>query len=289
MPPECAATGNPSSTHLRPERVVVVLAVDGQVVEPEDLVRQLRVLPGDPGNGPFHVGRDHRHLEAQRMGVLQLADALFGGVQRDRRRHGHAVAILGVRRRRVLVVRVADHLAELVVRGGVEPQAHRRIEDRVIEPEVVHALVVELRQHRGAAVERVLRRQRPPGSPDGPRVLALLPVHLVPARRHASPHVGPELVGRVLAARRLDEIHQDGCVFDDVRVAVDQRMIELGADLRGCRRHFSFPQVPSSPECTTEAATRRPAPAALLLPRLDECDPHAICQNHDPTRAGRKK
>jgi CheY-like chemotaxis protein len=95
--------------------------------------------------------------------------------------------------------------------------------------EVVEALVEELRHHRGGSVERV-RRLSPPRRPERPLVHPLLGGHPVPA---ALDVLGLEVLDQRRAADLLEVVEEDGHWLEPVPVAVDDRMVELAAHLRG--------------------------------------------------------
>ena len=147
---------------LRPHRVVVVLAVDGDRVVPLDELRGLRVLLDERGDGAADQAAHHHDPIAElARRELELLDRLLGRVHRDDGRGNEAIAVRAELVHREHVVGAAEGAPQLVRRQAVVAEPGGRIDHGEVEPEVVQALVEEARHHRGRAVQRVLGRQEP--------------------------------------------------------------------------------------------------------------------------------
>ena len=76
---------------LGPELVVVVRAVEPERIVPGGESRHLGILRADRLHGARHEAAEHRDLEAQLRGVLQLLDGFVGGVHGDDRGRRHPI------------------------------------------------------------------------------------------------------------------------------------------------------------------------------------------------------
>ena len=215
-----------------PDGVVVIGAVDAEAVLVEDEVSHLGMLALHAWHGPQHVTGEHCCLQPESDRVLQLLDRLRRGVHRHDRggcqpvvqttEHLGVVQVEGARRRPAEVVvwhaRQRDH-----------EQAHARVDDAEVEPDLVHALVQQPWQHGGGAVERVLGGHRPPHRHGGTRIEALLGGH--PERAPDVAHVGDPPVRHVGAADVAEEVEEHRHHLELVRVGIDDRMVDAFADL----------------------------------------------------------
>ena len=113
----------------------------------------------------------------------------------------------------------------------------RWIQNREIESDFVQALVQQLREGGGRAVERVFRGHCPPWRPHHPRLMPL-------CRRRAIPSLTPVVVGAArckafghsCAADFLHVIEHRRDVLDGMSVGIDHRMIEACTNLCGFRK-----------------------------------------------------
>jgi hypothetical protein len=114
-----------------------------------------------------------------------------------------------------------------------QAQSGGRVDDREIGADLVEPLVEQMRHHRRGAVEGVPRLPRPKARHGDPAAAALLDTQLecIARRRHGS----EEPVGRLVAADLAHLLAEHRIVLDPVPVAVDDRMVELGLDLRGAK------------------------------------------------------
>jgi hypothetical protein len=214
---------------FRPDRVVVVRAVDAEDAVPHGETARLGVLGGGGGDRPRQVAAEHPDFRAELLGdEFELFDRFLRRVHRDDRRRGHAVAEIAEIIGRDDVVG-ADHGAPgLVILDPRQPQPGRRIDHREIGADLVEALVEQLWHHRGRPVERVLALAVPE--------IGLCYAPLGPlGRGHLQPLAGTprrqKAVGRLVAADLAHLLGEDRRKLDPVTVAVDDRVLELCMDL----------------------------------------------------------
>src|SRR5207247_565101 len=143
------------------------------------------------------------------------------------------------------------------------------IDDGVVAAELVQALIEQARHHRGGAVERVRRLAGPEARLGDAPPPAL-------AERHAERvfgglQCGEPSVGGLVAADPAHPLGEDGVELDPVPVAVDDRVAEARADLRGSLVAVAA-HVPSSDDdgfVFSAATGGRPwAPCREVITRL---------------------
>ena len=230
---------------LCPERVVVVLAVDAEGVEPVGVLGHLRVVPGrvllrDRLDRAAQVARNEGDLEAELGdGELELLDALLRRLQRDRRDGGQAVRVRAEHVRVVLVDRSHKGAPQVRVAHVGGEGRHVREERREVAPRLRETLVQEARQRDGREIEGVLGGEGPPRRPRRPARGALLGRQVVPFVAQVSETAidrGPKAVDCARAAVLRDVVLEGGRKLDRVEVGVDHRVVEARADGRGLRR-----------------------------------------------------
>jgi hypothetical protein len=133
----------------------------------------------------------------------------------------------------------------------------RRVGDRDIDANLIEALVQQPGQHRGRAIERVARRDPPPRDPHER--------HLAPlrGREHLREPSAVDHEIESLDDRRIRELDEDVAhkreVFDDVPVAVDDRVVDLTTDLGDLGAAFvrghSEIRVCADPRCFSRPPT----------------------------------
>ena len=136
-----------------PDRIVIVVAVEAELVVQHRVARHLRVQTLGHGflgsrQWPRDAAAEHADLRAELLDAeLKLRDRLLRGVHRDHRGRGQPVAKL----REILGrddVEAADHgAAGLVVGDARDAETGGRIDDAEIDAQLVEPVV----QHLGAA------------------------------------------------------------------------------------------------------------------------------------------
>ena len=219
---------------LRPERIVVVLAVEAERVVPGDEGGGLGVRGGDRVHRPLDHAAEHRHLEAELLGaVRQLLDSLIGRVHGDDGSRCDAVGEVAEIVGGEDVERAAGGPARLVVGDARNAEPHRGVEDREVEAQLAEPLVEEPRQHRRGAVTRVLLGRRPERLLGDPA-----PAPLRHGHRERLTHLAPdrqETLRGPVAADAPELLADDGPVLQPVAVGVDHRMGQPGSNLRWAR------------------------------------------------------
>ncbi len=265
---------------LRPERVVVVCALEAQRVHVGAHLVWLRALAHEGGYGAADVVGDHQHLEAELAhGVGRLLDGLLGRVHRHHGGGGDAMGI-GPEHLRVHPVDGTRHRSPdllVGVRDVEEPE--RGIEDAEVEPEVVEPLVEEPRHHGRGSVEGA-GRLAPPGGPVNPPAHPFVGRQVVPGRLAGLLH---EPIHHRWPGHVTQVIEEDGNRLQPVSVAIDDGMIETRP--HGCRlgvlrvRHRSPPvrngsllaadgPSPRFLTCTPPTRVPRPPPPRVTAPGL---------------------
>ncbi len=108
---------------FRPYRIVVVLAVEPEHVEPLAASRPVRSLGR---NLPPHHARHHHDFQSEFLHhVLEFLACLFGSVHRDYRRGRHAIGKLAEKFRDETIERAAGRATRLVNRDETERRARR--------------------------------------------------------------------------------------------------------------------------------------------------------------------
>ena len=215
---------------FRPDRIVVVFAVEAEHVVPHGKARAVGVVGGGGRHLAGHVAAEHADLRAQLPGdEFQFGDRLVGGVHRDDRRRGQPVAELGEIIGRDDVVGADHGAAGGVVLNARKAQPGGRVDDDEIEAELVEAVVKQARHHRGGAVERVLRLAAPErrladalGAPLGGRHRQ---------RVAGRPHRLQKAVRGQVAADLAHLVAEHRIVFDPMPVAIDDRMVDFRTNL----------------------------------------------------------
>src|SRR5439155_1295949 len=146
----------------RPERVVIVLAVEAERVVPRDEAGGLGVGDGDRVHRARDQAAEHRDLEAElTRAVLELRDGFLGRVHGDagggRDPVGEVMEGVGGED----VERATGGPARLVIGDTRDAEAGGGIEHREVQAELVQALVEEPRQQARRPVARVLLGRRP--------------------------------------------------------------------------------------------------------------------------------
>jgi hypothetical protein len=136
-------------------------------------------------------------------------------------------------------------LTQLVVGevDGDEPVGG--VQNGQVETELVKALVEQPRQHGGGPVESIAGRYSPPGRLDDPMAPAHFVAHSL--ERLAAVHNGVEALGHRLASEVDEQVPNKGQEFDQVTVAVDDRMVELVPDAPNPVRRLITGHVPLPP------------------------------------------
>ncbi len=167
--------GNAELDALGPDRVVVGLAVEPEVVDPR---RQSRNV-GRPARrrrnralGPPRHAHDLEPLLANR--VVEVRDGFFGAAHRNRADRGQAVRVGSAQLGHETVVGPARGVSHLVVVHHCDEQALARVEYAVVDAEVVHPLAVESGQAGGGPVQCVLGGHAPEVVARDPAFPALL-------------------------------------------------------------------------------------------------------------------
>jgi hypothetical protein len=250
---------------LRPEGVVVVGAVQREGVDDLARVRGIGHRPRRRRHRPLHVVGDHDDLHAQlahRVGGF--LDGLLRSVDRDHRGGGDAGTIGREHLRVHPVHRARAGAAQLLVGIAHVEETQGGVEQAEVDAEVVQPLVEEARDHGGGAVEGI-GGLAPPGGPVLPPVSPLLAAPLVPAGLRLLLH---EMVGHRRARHLPEIVEEDRHRLQPVAVAVDDGMVEPGADGGGLGV-FRVSHAGSS-RGVHVCGRRRPAisvPAVVSLPR----------------------
>ena len=182
-------------------------------------------------------------------------------VHRDDRGRRHAVLqileVLG----RDDVVGTDNGAPCRVILDARQAQPGGRIDDREIGADLVEPLVEEMRHHRRRAVISVAGLASPEARHRHPAPAALLDAHQQRVAGHR--HRGEEPVRRQITAHLAHLLTEHRIVLDPMAVAVDDRVIELGADLRrgevGVTAHEFPPRRGSSRAAHRQQAERRSA------------------------------
>ncbi len=156
--------------------------------------------------------------------MLELGDRLVGGERGDARHRHDAVAVRAIRLGGVHVERPRQRRPQLVVGEMDRGEPVRRVGDRNVDADLIEALVEELRQHRGRAVERVARRYPPPRHAHERHLAALCGRERLGEAAARDDHVEP--FGDRRAGDLDEDVAHERQVLDDVAVAVDDRVVD---------------------------------------------------------------
>ena len=223
---------------LRPHRVVVVGAIQAQRVIPLALAVGVRA---------HHVGGHHHRFEAEVAdGMLQLRDGLLGRVHGDQRHRCHAVGKLPVDLGVVGVHRAAQGAPQVFIGQMRKAERGRGIEHREIDAHLVQARMQQRGEGCGCTVQGVLPRHAPPCRADGAGACALGFAHAVPGIGAQ----GLEAFNQLRTTLGLDEIEQRRPELQRMAIRVDDRMVELRADLRGAAGRCRHGRPPEFPRCS---------------------------------------
>ena len=118
----------------RPDRVVVVGAVDAELIEPRRPPRQLRLRRGRRVDRALHVSGAQHRLEAEHVDrVLELGHGFVGRVHRDRRHRREPVGERGEGLGVAAVERAARAAARVVLPRVEEHEPEARVHDAEVE------------------------------------------------------------------------------------------------------------------------------------------------------------
>ncbi len=208
--------GHPQLHALGPYRVVVIIAVEAEEVGPLS----------QSGHGAQRRALQANHLVAQlgdRIG--KVVDGFVGRLHRNDRHRRHAVPVGGAELHHPAVVG-PDQFPPYLGIDVEDEQPGTRVQDAVVDAEVIHPLGVEARNGRGGPVQGVLGRPAPVVGLADPLLAALL--------RRDGPRRRETLVGRrrgigvgVLGTGGLAYVlDEDGGDLQDVAVAIHDRVVE---------------------------------------------------------------
>ena len=215
---------------LRPDRIVVVIAVQRQDVVPNGETPRIGVGRRHGSDAPRHTAAEHPHLRPQLLRhVFKLGDRLVGRVHGNDRGRGHPVAQIAEVFGGDDVVGANHRSPGVVIADARHAQTGGRVDDREIGAELVKALVEQARHHRGRAIERVLRLTAPEGWLRDTPALSFGDRHAQRVARGL--HRGEEPVGGPIAANLAHSLAEDGVEFDPVTVTVDHRVVQVRANL----------------------------------------------------------
>ncbi len=217
---------NAESQAFPPDRVVIVIAVEAELVVEHRMARDLRIDALGRRQRPRDAAAEHADLGAELLrDVFELLDRLFRRVHRDDRRRGQPVA----ERAEIIGgddVEAADHRAARRLVGDTrDAEPGGRVDDAEIDA-VQHA-----RHHRGGAVARVGRLPPPIAFHPGAALFALLDRQ---RQRVGDAALRGDKAVRPLVADHLAHLlGENRRVFDPVAIAVNHRMADLLAGLFG--------------------------------------------------------
>ena len=207
----------------RPDRVVIIRAVQTERIQPKGVLGHLRGGPFDHRNGTLDMPGHHYGLEPEfAHHKLKLFNRLLRGVHGNGGRRGHPAGILA----EILGMKGIERAAACPAYFGVfnmrELEAQRRIEHGKVQADSVHPFGQELGQHGGGAIQSILGRQRPPRRARRALVQPFFRRQRIPAEQ-AAPAPGVTL-GRKKAldhgftALALEIVKQAGFKFDHMAV-----------------------------------------------------------------------
>src|SRR5215470_17482962 len=234
--------GDAELAALLPQRIVVVLAVDAELIEALGVA-------GEVGGGalgvrdrPADSAAEHADLRAELSGdELQLLDGLVRGVHPDHRGRGEPVA-------EVLEVFVSDDVEAAdyrapgrVVGDARDAEPGGGIDDTEVDAELAEPVVEHPRHHGCRAVAGVGRLPAPEPLHGDALLRALLGGHA--ERIRPTPLRLQEAVGAEIARNLADLLRKDRGILDPVPVAVDDGVRETLADFFGhvVRAHLAPP------------------------------------------------
>ena len=225
-----------------PQRVVIVLAVEAELVEALGIAGEVGGGPLGVRERPAHAAAEHADLRAELLGdELKFLDRLVRRVHRDHRDRGQPVAEV----LEIIVgddVEAADHRAPgRVVGDARDAEPGGRVDDAEIDAELVEPVVQHPGHHRRRAVARVGRLPAPEPLHRDAAFRALRGGHAERIRDAALRLQEP--VGAEVARDLADLLGKDRGVLDPMPVAVDDGVRETLADFFGrlVRAHLAPP------------------------------------------------
>ena len=205
-----------------PQRVVIVERPVAESVHP---VRQRTTFGNRAGDGPAQHDRPKTEID---HGVLELGQRLLRCERGDARYRDQPVGVGGVLLGQVGVERGRHGLAQLGIADVDGDEAVGRVQDGDVEAELVEPLVEQAREHRSRPVEGVTRGDAPPRGLDD----AKAPAHLFvdSLERPTAVDDGVEALRHRFAGQVDQQVPDEGKEFDQVSVAVDDRVVQLRPD-----------------------------------------------------------
>ncbi len=156
------------------------------------------------------------------------ASASSGRERGDARHRDQPVGVGGVLLGQVGVERGRHGLAQLGIADVDGDEAVGRVQDGDVEAELIEPVVEQAREHRGRPVEGVAGGDAPPRGLDD----AMAPAQLVAdsLERPTAVDDGVEALRQRLAGQLDQQVPDEGKELDQVSVAVDDRVVQLGPD-----------------------------------------------------------
>jgi hypothetical protein len=219
-----------SSDALCPYGVVIVLAVETEIVHPGEMARHRGRLLGEPGDRAAYECRHHHDLEAEPCDVLEFRDCFGGRVHWHARRRRYAIGVLAENIGMIVVESAADSAAQFVILYMGREQTLAGVQDGEIEAHLVETLMQQLRHGGGRAVVGIFGGIRPPYRARNAKFAALFERGVVPAEIEGS------IEGRLVAleerpaANVADVVEQRGLEFDYMTVGIDDWMADPGTN-----------------------------------------------------------
>ena len=219
---------------LRPERVVVELRVEREVVDPVGEVAQRRIVSLHRLQRAVHEARDHRDLQIERVDrVLQLLDGLGRGEHRDRCGRRHPVRVFAVELGHHRILGAAAGASNVLLGLVEEEEPEGRVDDGEVEPQLVEPLAQQPGQHGCGPVEGIPRRNPPERRPGGAMDPAFLGGERVPAPVLALARALEVVLDHLRACRLLQEVQEHRDVLQHMAVAVHDRVVQSCANFSG--------------------------------------------------------
>ena len=213
---------------FRPHRIVVVLAVESDHVEPGRESRRVRRPGRHRRYLPPHHARHHHDFQPELLHhVLEFRARLLGSMHRDHRGGRHAVGKFSEKFRDEPVERAAGRAARFVVGMKRNAEPGGRIEHGEIHSEFVEPFVEQARQELGRAIASVPGRQRPECLLRAPSALAFLLRRCQPFRDAAVERA--KSFDRAASAEFFQLLDDDWPELQPMPVGVDHRMLETRA------------------------------------------------------------
>ena len=220
-----------------PNGVVVVERAVAESVHPN----RPRATFGDraPDGTSHHDGPeaelDHR--------MLELFQCLFGRERGDARHGDEPVGVRGVLLSQVGVERGRHGLTQLVVGEVDGDESVGGVQHGEVKTKFIKAFVEQAREHGGGPVERIAGGDSPPGRLDDSVALAHLVAHSL--ERLTAVHDGVEALRHRLVGQIDQQVPHEREELDQVSVAVDDGMVELGPDAPNPVRRLVVGHLPA--------------------------------------------